>query len=62
MADMTKAEAMAIVAKDEERRAKKRESLKKWRTEHKADYNEYIKRWRANRKQQVEAAKALLAQ
>lgn len=59
--DMTRDEAIALVAKDEANRLKKNEALRKWRTEHKSEYNEYIKQWRAKRKQMVEEAKALLS-
>jgi hypothetical protein len=59
--EMTIAQAMELVVKDEQRRLKKREALKKWRKENKTKYNEYIKQWRAKRAAEVAEAKALLA-
>jgi uncharacterized protein YoaH (UPF0181 family) len=59
--ELSVAAAMEIVAKDEIRKQKKRDSLKKWRTEHKSEYNEYIKQWRRDRTAAVNAAKAILA-
>lgn len=61
MAELTKAQAVEIVRKDEIRKQKKRDSLKAWRKEHKTEYNEYIKTWRKKRQAEVNAARAILA-
>lgn len=50
MEETTRAKAMAIVAKENERRAKKNAYLNAWRRKNRDRYNAYIRQWRAERK------------
>lgn len=60
--EMTKSEAMEIIAKAEERRLKKNASVREWRKKNATRHKEYMANWYAERKKQVEEAKKLLGQ
>ncbi len=58
---MTKAEALALIAKDEERRAKQKLYHKKYNEEHKEEQAAYHKQYNARRKLLLAEAAELLA-
>lgn len=62
MADMTKAEAVELLAKTETRRLERNRKLREWRADPKNGYKEYYADWLEKRDAKIAEAKKLLGQ
>jgi hypothetical protein len=62
VADMTKSEAVELLAKAESVRLERNRKLREWRAEHRAEYNAYYKDWQTKRDAKLAEAKRILGQ